>query len=381
LTCHHTKECSVGEFDLYRYKQFDHDLEQIWQDLQVHGHLFNSLAWCKAWWQTWATDEKLQLDVIVIKKHDTAVALCPLYFLRERKIFQFGRHYQFIGNIYPSDITILSEYSDLLVKPEFKEALKLAAPRIFKHLNFSKITCAYSYKGAFFLSCVSANNHVERITHPDGASVDTTGSFQDFLSGLGKNTRLKLFNRRSYCEKNYSLKVLHPTDEHEVQRYFEALNTFHLSRWKKPCFNANSLGFHKQVCRHFSDMDQLKFSALMLNNQLASVLYSIQNNGVEYNIQAGYFEHLDKKLSLGTLHIGFALESAFNDKKIKRFDLLMGAGKNLDYKARIATQRTQFETLIIYKNFAYFVFQKLTNIPRRALVKAKHLWKKHVLHR
>ena len=53
-----------------------------------------------------------------------------------------------------------------------------------------------------------------------------------------------------------------------------------------------------------------------------SVLYDIQAGGRVYNLQAGYEESFHHKLSLGTLHLGYAIEQAFQVSSISRYDLL-----------------------------------------------------------
>jgi hypothetical protein len=45
-----------------------------------------------------------------------------------------------------------------------------------------------------------------------------------------------------------------------------------------------------------------------------------------YNIQSGFDKNFDIKLSPATLHMGCAIDDAFNDKQLINFDMLVGMG-------------------------------------------------------
>jgi hypothetical protein len=74
------------------------------------------------------------------------------------------------------------------------------------------------------------------------------------------------------------------------------------------------------------------------------------HRGCIYNIQAGYEEDFHKKVALGTLHLGYAIETAFKDPSVGFFDLLAGEGKKTDYKSHLATDRTSLTTLMVVRS-------------------------------
>lgn len=89
------------------------------------------------------------------------------------------------------------------------------------------------------------------------------------------------------------------------------------------------------------------------DDRVVSVLYNVWYRGVIYNIQAGFVEDFHKKLSLGSLHLGYAIENAFQAKDTHRLDLLAGQGKKEDYKARFSTDQYQFISAMLVKSIPY----------------------------
>lgn len=67
--------------------------------------------------------------------------------------------------------------------------------------------------------------------------------------------------------------------------------------------------------------------ALRCGEQLISVLYNVKYQGCVYNLQSGFEESFHPKLAIGTLHLGYAIERAFQEEGTQTFDMLAGSGK------------------------------------------------------
>ena len=79
----------------------------------------------------------------------------------------------------------------------------------------------------------------------------------------------------------------------------------------------------------------------MVNDTPVSVMINISAEDRVYNLLLAYIENYDKKIALGTLHLGYVLEKLSESQTIECFDLLDGEGKNSNYKASIATPNQQ----------------------------------------
>lgn len=191
---------------------------------------------------------------------------------------------------------------------------------------------------------------VRRIGEDVAYSIETNGLFSDYLASLGSGTRLRLYNRRSVLEQVGSVTIGNWWPDKLVS-FFELLNDFHRGRWGQPCFNETSLSFHQEFLRNIvHEGGRPELSVLCVSGRPVSVLYNVLYSNVAYNLQAGFVENFHKKLALGTLHLGYSIEAAFDNSEVETFDLLAGGGKNEDYKAKLATDRTALVSLMLVRS-------------------------------
>jgi len=92
------------------------------------------------------------------------------------------------------------------------------------------------------------------------------------------------------------------------------------------------------------------FSCIKVNGKIVSVSYNLRAADTIFNLQSGFEEAYDKKLSLGTLHMGISIEEAFSDEGICVFDMLAGGGKSEFYKRKYAGETVEFITLQVTRN-------------------------------
>ena len=191
---------------------------------------------------------------------------------------------------------------------------------------------------------------VRRIGEDTAYSIETNGLFSDYLASLGSGTRLRLYNRRSVLEQTGNVTIRNWWPDNLVS-FFELLNDFHRDRWGQPCFNETSLAFHQEFLRNIvHEGGRPELSVLCVSGRPVSVLYNVLYRNVAYNLQAGFVENFHKKLALGTLHLGYSIEAAFDKGEVEAFDLLAGGGKNEDYKAKLATVRTPLVSLMLVRS-------------------------------
>lgn len=198
------------------------------------------------------------------------------------------------------------------------------------------------------------NNWGFRMTAADdGYAISTDDSFERYLSSLGSNTRLRLFNRRKLFESLGEVREENLWPDHR-DAFFAALNDFHRARWGKTCFGEKSLAFNRKfLARVEAEGGEPVLSGLFCGGRLVSVLYNVWFEGVTYNIQAGFEEGFHKKLALGYLHLGYAIEKAFQCAYTQRFDLLAGHGKSEDYKARLATDAYRLISVMLVRSTVF----------------------------
>ncbi|MCW8929427.1 MAG: GNAT family N-acetyltransferase [Gammaproteobacteria bacterium] len=173
--------------------------------------------------------------------------------------------------------------------------------------------------------------------------------FSEYKKNLGKNTRLNLFNYRHKLESQGELQIKRVEKKSELNAAFEYLNLLHHSRWNAPCFDTDALAFHKKFANKMLDKNCLEFSLIELDGTVISALYNFIISGREYNIQAGFKNKCCQRISIGSLHMGYAIERAFQSKNCDTFDLLAGKGMKTDYKKQYKGICTHFQTVLLIR--------------------------------
>lgn len=317
--------------------------------------MFLSWPWQYSWWETWSRSLKLQLVLLAAYEEDELIGLAPLYLdtvhlSRWLKI----RRLQFIGNAWRRADTVRTEYLGFVAqRGRLDDVVKAFAGYLIAQVPWDElIICdiprvADSYRS--IRRCFETRDfYVFDRSLDKGVRIPLVNSFESYLSSLGKNTRLKLYNRRTYFESLGDASIEYATSN-QIAEYFNDLNRLHRVRWGKDCFAGKSLDFHKIFLTRL-DQQALMFSRIKLNGDVVSTLYNVRMGNTEYNLQAGFLENVDKKISMGTLHLGYAIEKAFEEIPGGGFDLLAGSGKNTFYKQSLSPNTVEFSTLQIVKS-------------------------------
>lgn len=217
------------------------------------------------------------------------------------------------------------------------------------------------------IACWAQNNGwlVRSIRKDTSYGVDVSSGYENYLGGLGKSTRLKLFNRRKVFESLGSVIEENFWPERTTE-FFELLNQFHRVRWGTPCFSERSISFHRDFL-NCAASEGIKPYLMVLHIGLrpVSVLYNVLYDGCVYNIQSGYEQAFHKKVALGTLHLGYAIEAAFKDPEVSYFDLLAGEGKNTDYKAHLATDRVSLISIMVVRSRVFRLLYRAKDFLHR----------------
>lgn len=307
--------------------------------------LFQTEAWQKSWWDIWGDTPGFQL--LSDGGSGSSGLYLDCYYLR--KLLPI-RCLQFVGTNYRRLSTPRTEYNgfgtvrslaslfDGLDQSNWSEA-------VFRDMrlnsdDFRALQALARERGWL----------VRTVASDDAYSISASGGFDDYLSSLGANTRLKFYNRRKLlqAEGHIELDNFWPS---QSEAFFALLNRFHSHRWGRPCFSNDSLCFHGQFLSRIEKEGGVpELSVLTCNHKAISVLYNVVFQGVTYNIQSGFDEFFHRKIALGTLHLGYSVEKAFDDPGVHTFDMLAGGGKNENYKERLATRKDPLISVMVVRS-------------------------------
>lgn len=303
--------------------------------------LFLSWAWLNQWWQE-RKPPHCRLSIFTVYSGGKLLGVAPLYI--EWDAYARGllrtRRLQFIGKRLSKGSGIRSEYMDFIVHRSFvRPAMKRLLNAIEQESTWSELAL-YDVDDSGVLyhalqSWTAARAYHQR--HEQAGTtyvVDCRSDFAGYLRGLGSNTRLKLYNRRKVLEQMGKVELVSLTDE-TWQTLIDHLLQWHQERWSKIVFGQSSLAFLLEVTSMHALRDS---SLLMLDGVPISVMVNVRAGTTVYNIQLAFKDDLDKRISTGTLHLGYVIEQMFLDSTVERFDLLIGTGKHSNYKSHIAQQ-------------------------------------------
>ena len=175
----------------------------------------------------------------------------------------------------------------------------------------------------------------------------SSSDINSYKKQLSASTRAKYFNRRAKLAEHGIIEV---TELTSAQDLFNLLNHFHQMRWGRPCYSAQSMTFFRLFLERIRCEGGVPMmQSLQIAGETVSVLFDLVWNGVRYNIQSGFLEGRFPQLALGSIHLGFAIEQALNDALV--YDLLVGQGKNTNYKQQIATENTYMSSVIAVRGW------------------------------
>lgn len=313
--------------------------------------LFLSWEWQYSWWRCWGSPLGGELLLLTATdQRGRLLGVAPLFITRRRtkKILPV-RRIQFIGNDWRGQGTVRTEYLDFIARKDIHaEVVKAFLDYITANVRFSELVICdidngsqtfsllRKFGGKYGFMCRCSDSDV-------GNRIRLEGDFRTYLSGLGGSTRASLFNHRKHLTAHGNAKVQY-ADEESLDEYLSILNRLHEMRWQKELFSATQLKFHREVCGRFLARDDLRLSIIFVSGHPVSALYNIKHGDSEYYLQSGFDPTFHKKLSMGLIHLGYAIERAFEDG-LSWFELLVGAGQKTQYKKRLAKDERSVCTL------------------------------------
>lgn len=312
--------------------------------------LFQSSAWQKAWWEVWGNTEGFQL----LQEGGSCASGLYLDRYNFRSVIPITC-LQFVGTNYRRISTPRTEYNSFgtgtmdaeLTDDAIRRKL---ADNAWSEAVFRDIRVNTSEHEALTHLAANSGWLIRTLADDRTYVVDTSGTFEQYLDGLGRSTRLRLFNRRKLLLSLGSVDLSNAWPN-SVDTFFELLNQFHVQRWGSVCFNPQSLAFHRLFLEQISEEGgEPELSVLHCDGRPVSVLYNVRYRGCTYNLQAGFFEKFHAKIALGTLHLGYSIEQAFSRVDVHTFDMLAGSGKNENYKTRLATSSQALVSLMLVRS-------------------------------
>ena len=305
--------------------------------------LFLSWEWLTHWWQCYGGSLGRAPDILAFYRGEDLVGLAPLYHRRVMRGLLLAHSVQVIGLSWRDSEPLISEYLDVIAAPQDLAAVRHACLRLLlDEPAWTELVIGYSavgeqWRGAFARLAPARGHYLREIDRSVSYQADLAQGFGPYLRDLGPSTRRSLWNlRRRLAEHGeVSLELVAPG---EIDGAFSDLNRLHQLRWKRPAFTGKRLAFHRTLASRLATHTELAFSRLRVGGHVVSMLYDIRKGARQYNIKMGFDPAFSSRVSLGLIHLGYAMEDAA-DHGVTIYDFLAGPGRTSDYKRHLSQSR------------------------------------------
>jgi CelD/BcsL family acetyltransferase involved in cellulose biosynthesis len=333
--------------------------EATWNGLLARSNadaLFLSWDWLTLWWQCFAGALSAVPEILAFYRGSDLVGFVPLY---RRRVVRSGllptTSVQLIGMSWRDAGAPISEYLDVIATAAETDSVRSACARILLNERaWTEWVIGFTAAGRewydLFAPRVPRQRHYVRdLDRLVSYQADLSPGFGGYLRTLGQSTRRSLFNlrRRLALEGTVSFELLSPA---EVDGGFGDLNRLHELRWRQPAFAGAGLDFHTRLAHRLASRGELALSRLRVGGQVVSVLYDIRKGTRQYNISMGFDPAFGRRLSLGLIHLGYAMEAAA-ERQVSTYDFLAGSGQRSDYKRHLSQARRSLSCVQVLRGY------------------------------
>jgi CelD/BcsL family acetyltransferase involved in cellulose biosynthesis len=331
--------------------------EGAWQGLLARSHadhLFLSWEWLTLWWQCFGDALGGGPEIQAFYRGEELVGIAPLYRRRVKRGLLHASSVQLIGLSWrDAGAPMISEYLDVVAMPAEADAVRRACVRsltvdeAWTECVIGFTAAGRQWRDAFAASEPQRSQYLRDLDRLVSYQADLSAGFDAYLRALGRSTRRSLWNlrRRLGAHGEVSIECVAPG---EIDSALQDLNRLHQLRWGKPAFTGARLSFHQNLARHLAGRGELAVSRLRVAGTVVSVLYDIRKGVRQYNINMGFDPNFSGKLSLGLLHLGYAMERAA-ERTVAIYDFLAGPGQHSDYKRYLSQSQLQLSCVQVLR--------------------------------
>lgn len=318
-------------------------------------NFFRSFPWVDAWVDTWGHDERIKL--IDLGGNHNPLEMVYTISHRLKGIVPL-KALALAGTGYSKLSTPRAEYNNLDSLISAAGGIKALGHELKKlqwdQFSLADISHDFGYMDDIH-QLASSNNWYCCTEKTELAYSVSSTCVNSYMASLGSNTRSVYFNRRHRLAKIGEIELINFGYEKACD-FFEILNQFHIPRWGRPCYSAESIKFMcGLVERVYFGGGVPILQVMTVDGEVVSVIYDIEWDGVRYNLQSGYKEGRFPKIALGSIHFGYAIEEAIQKKQV--YDFMAGTGKNNNYKKSIANCEMSLSSFTLNRGITKYLYK------------------------
>ena len=300
-------------------------LRPLWNGLlreSAANNPFLTWEWLYAWWTKLGDGSRLRLLVVYVGKQ--IVAIAPLRAVRSHS--PWFSSLEFLGTGFAG-----SDYLDLIVRSGFEGA---AIEAFAESIASQGLALRLSHLPAGSLAArlaarLEGDGWARRESSVGWCPlIQLAGhSWESYLATRGPAHRANVRRRIRSLLGTFTVQFERVTTDSRRLEMLEALTRFHDRRFDGPrgstAFQTQDLqAFHRDVTERALDAGWLRMYALVLDGQIAAVMYAFTDDRRFYFYQHGFDERYEKH-SLGLVLMALTVRAAIEEGATE-FDLLCG---------------------------------------------------------
>jgi len=331
--------------------------EAAWTELLCRSssdRLFLSWEWLTHWWRVFGRRLGCTPNLLAFYRDQKLVGVAPLY---RKYVIRGGvapaRSVQLIGLSWRDPAPLISEYLDVVATRGEEQSVRQACfaalldDVAWTELIVGLTAAGRQWRDVVTLEAYRAGYYVRELDRSVSYQANLGAGFDAYLRSLGQSTRRNLWGLRRRLGLHGEVRFEQVGAE-EITSAFTDLNRLHQARWSKPAFAGVRLSFHMSLATRLAPAGELSLSRLRVGGKVVSVLYDIRKGSCQYNIKMGFDPTFNRGVSLGLIHLGYAMEAAAADNLIL-YDFLVGPGQSTDYKQHLSQSRRYLSSLQIVR--------------------------------
>jgi CelD/BcsL family acetyltransferase involved in cellulose biosynthesis len=331
--------------------------EETWGKLLARANadaLFLSWEWLTLWWHCFARALSAVPEILAFYRGDELIGVAPLY---RRRVVRSGvlpaTSVQLIGLSWRDPGPLISEYLDVVASAAETDTVRQACARaLLEERGWSEWVIGFTAAGrqwwdAFAGLELREQRYMRNLDPLVSYQADLSCGFGGYLRSLGQSTRRSVWNLRRRLARLGTV-CFEWLSSADIDSGFSDLNRLHQLRWQRPAFAGAGMEFHAALARRLVRRGELVMSRLSVDGAVVSVLYDIRKGARQYNISMGFDPSFGGKLSLGLLHLGYAIEAAA-EARASTYDFLAGSGQRSDYKRHLSQARRDLSSVQVLR--------------------------------
>jgi CelD/BcsL family acetyltransferase involved in cellulose biosynthesis len=324
-----------------------HQHAEEWQALLARSPadpLFLSFEWLSTWWSCFGDSLGASPQLLAFYRGYELAGLAPLY---RQSVLRSGvlpvHSVQMMGLAWRDPEPLISEYLDVIGEEADLAPLREACVReLLAQGAWSEFVIGFTAAGsqwreAYQRTASGTRHYARELDRSVAYQADLSAGFPAYLAALEQSTRRSLWNLRHRLGHAGEVR-LETVAAQGIGATFEDLNRLHQLRWQRPAFTGRRLRFHTTLAERLAARGELALSRLHVAGKVVSVVYDIRKGARQYNIKMAFDPAFSSRVSLGLIHLGFAMEAACA-QGVRLYDLLAGPGRANDYKRHLSQER------------------------------------------